>query len=237
MEINNHSIQFMDNAVFLDETKSIVISDIHIGIEEHFRKNGILFPLNEKEELLNRLKILIKTFNPKKLIILGDFLHHFQKVPTKVYEIVNEMDNLLKGIEVILILGNHDIMAKYVLKENTRFKIVEYFFENGILFVHGDKKFQNSFENVNLLLMGHEHPVLEINKQRFSAYLEISKKDFKILLIPAFSNIVSGVKINEIEGNFMSPYLKDVKKEEIFPIIIGEDVLKFPNLFEIEKYI
>jgi len=237
MDINNHYIDFSDNAIFLEETKTLIISDTHIGMEEYIKKNGVLFPLNEKKELILRLNALIKKFSPEKLVILGDFLHHFQKVPYKVYETVRELNSILKGIEVVVIEGNHDIMIEYILKENTDFKIVDYLLENKILLIHGDKKFEKLENKFNLLIMGHEHPVLEINKQRFSAYVEILKTDFKILVLPAFSNIASGVKINELESNFMSPYLKNVKKEDIYPIVIGDEVLKFPNLLEIEKFL
>ncbi|MBA2862171.1 metallophosphoesterase [Methanococcus maripaludis] len=236
MNINGHEIQFKDNAVFLEETKTLIIADVHVGMEEFIRRTGVLFPLNEKKELLKRIKNLIIEFKPEKLVFLGDFLHHFQKVPYKVYETVRELNSLLKNHEIIVIRGNHDIMLEYILKENTNFKILDYLFEDKILMVHGDKKFDVDFK-FNLLIMGHEHPVLEINKQRFPSYLEIVQNDFEILVAPAFSNIASGVKINELESNFMSPYLKKVKKEEIFPIVIGEEVLKFPDLSILEKFL
>ncbi|MBA2847037.1 hypothetical protein HNP88_001221 [Methanococcus maripaludis] len=236
MDINGHEIQFKDNAVFLEENKILILADVHVGMEEFIRRNGVLFPLNEKKELLKRLKNLIVEFRPEKLVFLGDFLHQFQKVPYKVYETVKELNSLLKNHEVIVIRGNHDIMLEYILKENTDFKILDYLLENNILMIHGDKKFDIDFK-FDLLIMGHEHPVLEINKQRFPSYLEIVQNDFEILVAPAFSNIASGVKINELESNFMSPYLKKVKKEDIFPIIIGEEVLKFPDLSKIEKFL
>ena len=236
MEINGHELQFKDNAVFLEETKTLILADVHVGMEEFIRRTGVLFPLNEKKELLKRLKNLIIEFKPEKVVFLGDFLHHFQKVPYKVYETVRELNSLLKNHEIIVIRGNHDIMLEYILKENTDFKILDYLLECNILMVHGDKTFDVDFE-FNLLIMGHEHPVLEINKQRFPSYLEIVQNDFEILVTPAFSNIASGVKINELESNFMSPYLKKVKKEDIFPIVIGEEVLKFPDLSKLEKFI
>ena len=131
--------------------------------------------------------------------------YDFQKVPYKVYETVRELNSLLNNHDVIVIRGNHDIMIEYILKENTDFKILDYLLEDKILMVHGDKTFDVDF-NFDLLIMGHEHPVLEINKQRFPSYLEIVQNDFEILVAPAFSNIASGVKINELESNFMSPY-------------------------------
>ncbi|WP_459201010.1 metallophosphoesterase [Methanococcus sp. CF] len=236
MKINGHEIYFKDNTVFLEKNKTLILADVHVGLEEFIRRTGVLFPLNEKKELLERIKKLIVEFKPEKLVFLGDFLHHFQKVPYKVYETVKELNSLLKNHDVIVIRGNHDIMLEYILKENTDFKILSYLLEDKILMVHGDKTFDVDSE-FNLLIMGHEHPVLEINKQRFPSYLEIVQNDFEILVAPAFSNIASGVKINELESNFMSPYLKKVKKEDIFPIVIGEEVFKFPDLSKIEKFL
>ena len=63
MDISNHYIDFSDNAIFLEETKTLIISDTHIGMEEYIKKNGVLFPLNEKKELILRLNALIKSYN------------------------------------------------------------------------------------------------------------------------------------------------------------------------------
>ena len=56
MEINGHEIQFKDNAVFLEENKTLILADVHVGMEEFIRRTGVLFPLNEKKELLERIK-------------------------------------------------------------------------------------------------------------------------------------------------------------------------------------
>ncbi|MCS3901820.1 metallophosphoesterase [Methanococcus voltae] len=307
----NLNLHFDRNALIDSKNKTVAVSDLHIGLEEQFKRRGVLFPLHEKTVLINRIVYLLDKYNPKKFIMVGDILHHFNKIPYKTYDVMYEILKLIyenyKNTKLILIRGNHDIMIDYVLAEcvnrfndeineknaelrkkydielkkreitekseinenkeeliyvefpkvddSDLYEIYEYYKINNLLYYHGHKILNQ--ENVHfkseidLMIMGHEHPVLELNNHRFSSYLHIADyytffndKNYNmknILILPSFSNIPSGVKINELFGNFLSPYLKDIKsesfKEKIYPIIKEKEIMYFPNLKEIEDYL
>ncbi|MCS3922727.1 metallophosphoesterase superfamily enzyme [Methanococcus voltae PS] len=301
-------LNFDRNALIDSRNKTVAVSDLHIGLEEQFKRKGVLFPLHEKTVIINRIVYLLDKYQPKKFIMVGDILHHFNKIPYKTYDVMYEILKLIhneyKDTKLILVRGNHDIMIDYVLNEclnrfndeineknaelkkkikdkgdgiyqkypkledNDLYEIYEYYKVDGLLYYHGHKILNqenlNFKSDINLMIMGHEHPVLELNNHRFPSYLHIAdynkffennkynkdnkdNKDNKnhnlknILVLPSFSNIPSGVKINELFGNFLSPYLKELKsesfKEKIYPIIKEKEIMYFPNLKEIEDYL
>ena len=62
-------------AVFYPEASALIISDAHLGKADHFRKSGIAVPQEVNITNLNRLKVLIETYLPSRVIFLGDLFH------------------------------------------------------------------------------------------------------------------------------------------------------------------
>jgi len=62
-------------ALFLPQTKELLICDIHLGKAEYFQKNGIPLTNNLDENNFARIKKIVKKYTPDKLIILGDLFH------------------------------------------------------------------------------------------------------------------------------------------------------------------
>jgi Predicted ICC-like phosphoesterases len=59
-------------AIFWQATKSLILSDLHIGKTAHFQKSGIPIPKGVLTADLERLKELIIFFKATNLIIVGD---------------------------------------------------------------------------------------------------------------------------------------------------------------------
>ena len=62
-------------ALFLPETKDLLICDIHLGKAEYFQQNGIPLTNNSDENNFSKIKKIVKNHSPRKLIILGDLFH------------------------------------------------------------------------------------------------------------------------------------------------------------------
>ena len=62
-------------ALFMVETKELLICDVHLGKAEYFQQNGIPLTNNSDENNFARMKNIVKKYTPAKLIILGDLFH------------------------------------------------------------------------------------------------------------------------------------------------------------------
>ncbi len=236
LTINQYQLEMEDEAIFIEKIKTLVLSDLHIGMEEQLRESGLEFPLKESDKLIKRIEKLKEKYDPEKIVFNGDFIHEFKKIPYGVDETIEKLMKLLNEKEVTIIVGSHDTMIKHAMEKHSEVQIKDEYQIDQILFTHGHKETSNN-DNIELIIMGHEHPAFEVEQQRFSAYLHIKQKKYDIIVQPAFTNLARGVKINKIKPkDFMSPILKKTTRKQIHPIIIGDKPRKFPNLEKLEKH-
>jgi uncharacterized protein len=99
----------IDRAMFWEEEKALIVSDLHFGKTGHFRKSGIGVPANIYTEDLQRLVVQIQHFQPRQLIIVGDMFHSHAN---RELELFLKWRTDLSGIKMHLVLGNHDILKE-----------------------------------------------------------------------------------------------------------------------------
>ena len=92
-------------ALFLPETKELLICDIHLGKAEYFQQNGIPLTNNSDKNNFARIKKIVKKYSPEKLIILGDLFHSKYAIDKTLQKKVENLPELLKT-NVELVLGN-----------------------------------------------------------------------------------------------------------------------------------
>ena len=73
--------------------KTLVIADLHIGVEYELYKSGIRIP-KQTDKLLARIKNLLKTTKANRLVLLGD-LKHF--IPYLSIQEIKELPKFIKG--------------------------------------------------------------------------------------------------------------------------------------------
>jgi len=94
-------------ALFLPQTKELLICDVHLGKAEYFQQNGIPLTNNSDKNNFTRIKKIVKKYSPEKLIILGDLFHSKYSIDKTLQKKVENLPELLKT-NVELVLGNHD---------------------------------------------------------------------------------------------------------------------------------
>ena len=201
-------IRFLNNALLIDN-EILVLSDTHIGFEEHIIEKGIfpniqlkeiLSDLNEIFEKLGREKIVLK-----KIIVNGDLKHEFGGISDSEWrEVLELLDYLSKRCEeIILIKGNHDnILAPIAKKKKVRLE--NYYTYKDICFMHGDRMYNNTLTNkdVKTLVLGHLHPAINLSdkykKEKYKCFLKGNWKKKQIIVLPSFSNISFGYDLNSL---------------------------------------
>ena len=172
-------------ALFIPETKELLICDIHLGKAEYFQQNGIPLTNNSDANNFSKIKKIVKNYNPKKLIILGDLFHSKFSIDKTLQKKVEDLPELLK-INVELVLGNHDIGCK--IKNLKVFDIKKI---KNIILSHEPINLGN---NKTFNICGHYHPKLYLknkgDKLSFRCFAMDMKKN--TLYMPAFGDLTGG---------------------------------------------
>ena len=172
-------------ALFLQETKDLLISDVHLGKAEYFQQNGIPLTNNSDENNFARIKAIVKKYSPENLIILGDLFHSKYAIDKTLQKKVEDLPEILKT-NIELVLGNHDVGC-----EIKNIKILEIKKNKKIIFSHEPV---NSSNNKTLNICGHYHPKLYLknNGDKLSFRCFAMDENKNILYLPAFGELTGG---------------------------------------------
>jgi DNA ligase-associated metallophosphoesterase len=94
-------------ALFWEEEKALILSDLHLGKSAHFRKAGIAVPAGIVQEDLFRLQQLITHYHPVQLIVVGDLFHSSANNDVQYFRLWRQQ---FPQIHFVLVKGNHDIL-------------------------------------------------------------------------------------------------------------------------------
>lgn len=163
-----------------DSVSALVISDLHLGIEEEIsEERGIHFPLQDTI-IIERVKTLVKKYKLSRLYIVGDIKHTILADISYNWEILPEFMQSLAGIvETIVIPGNHDGDLESLLPRS-----VELVDVHGIVIGTDDEKVglyhghswpAPELLETSLIIAGHSHP--SVSRFRTVSRPEIGRND------------------------------------------------------------
>lgn len=214
----------------ISNRRTIVLADLHLGIEYEMMKNGINIP-SQTDGLLNKIMVIIDEFDPKDIIFLGDIKHNIPFVSRQEKkEIPNFFSEISNYLDVYITKGNHDGNLEYLIpkKENIFLYDGEGFSYHGIGLFHGHAYPSDEVLNCKTGVMAHIHPVVRftdslgisntlaiwlrvpINKNKLN--VKASKKSTKdiidirpiamdeLIVIPAFNDLCGGLAVNIMKG-------------------------------------
>ncbi|MBI2674877.1 MAG: metallophosphoesterase [Candidatus Aenigmarchaeota archaeon] len=212
---------------------AVVIADLHIGCEKDFVQAGISMPDNISV-IEESLKHLVKISRAGRLIILGDLKHSIawpeEQEKTSILQL---LQNLSRDIIIDIVPGNHDGDIRTMLKEagNIRFHPMKGFIYQSSYLLHGHAWPRRSFLNSEHIILGHNHPLLELKDSLGKRWLERiwvfadldqnkieklygrQKRLPKVIIMPAFNGLVGGKAIN-LEKNLLGPVTRLVNMEK-----------------------
>lgn len=205
--------------------KSLVIADLHIGIEHEIMKSGIR--VRQVDDLIERASDLLRITKTKSLVILGDLKHN---VPMIRYEEKRSVPAFLEEVgkkaRITIVPGNHDGSLKSLCPGNV--KICK---SSGILIgkyglLHGHARPSEEVEKkAKIIVTAHNHPLFMFKDSggaRFyrQVWVRGNSSDGKeMVIMPAFSRLVGGAAFNKIKTGraLMGPVAKkiDIRNAEI----------------------
>ncbi|MFH0972204.1 MAG: metallophosphoesterase [Candidatus Micrarchaeota archaeon] len=234
-----------ESGVYFEELGLLAVSDIQMGHEAVLHNIGIEVPAPQFPIIIERLEAMLKGTKAKRVLINGDLKHEFSKPLQQEWDEVLQLLNFFKKreIELILVRGNHDNYVQKILR-NQNLKMHDYFFEKGVLFVHGHKKLEEygdipEFKEYKTLVIGHVHPAVSLRDEinvphKYNCALrgEFNRKE--LLVLPSLSPLASGTDLvsGHYDNDLVSPILKDCNIDEFVPTVIDEEggVKEFPKI-------
>jgi DNA ligase-associated metallophosphoesterase len=99
-----------EKAIFWKSKNTLLLSDLHLGKINHFRKAGIPVPSKANDHNLEIFIDLVNVCKPARIVCLGDLFHSHYNAE---WEAFGEVVKHFSSITFDLVLGNHDIMGKY----------------------------------------------------------------------------------------------------------------------------
>lgn len=189
---------------------TLVIADLHIGIEQELAREGVRIP-SQVARMGDRILELIERFNPERLVILGDLKHNIPGVSwQEMREVPELVERLGRYCEVVVIKGNHDGSIERMLPGIDVRKSLE--LDNDVLLLHGNAWFTGKGMDYDYVVFAHNHPCIEFvdelgNRSREPAWIRtgftskirefyaLSKKP-EVIIMPAFNDLISGTPFN-----------------------------------------
>lgn len=221
---------FADRAVFLPEANALVLADLHIGRDA---TSSVSLPLGEQEDLTSRFDALLTKFSPEEVVLAGDVLHAFDRIPEEAKKTFTDLEQRANDAEsdFVAVRGNHDKLLSQLVDCPDEHRLAD-----GTLVCHGHEE---SDSTAPRYIIGHDHPAIAIEGKRRPCYLwgqEIFR-DSDVLVLPAFTRLASGAVVNGMRGSdFQTPF---VSSSSPFRPIVRDDeadeTYRFPALGEFRE--
>ncbi|NHN58021.1 MULTISPECIES: metallophosphoesterase [Halorussus] len=240
--------QFRDRAAYLPGEDALVVADLHVGRDA---ASAVELPLGERRDLTERLADLLAAFDPATVVVAGDLLHAFDRVPEGVAETVAALRETVAaaGASLVVVRGNHDSMLDSVLDEGAETPDEHRVGDTVVHHGHatptvGENDGQGETEGregreVARYVVGHDHPAIEIEGKRHPCLL-FGPGTFRgadVLVLPAFNRLAPGTTVNGMRPrDFQTPLVTDV--DALRPVVWDadrEEALSFPPLGEFRR--
>ena len=192
-------------AVYWQQQKTLVVSDVHMGKTGHFRKAGIPVPAKVYKADLHRLFSLILFFKAEKLLIVGDLSHSVSNLELDLFQ---KWRKDMAALNIELVKGNHDILKKSWYEE-ANITITEAKHRIGnFLFVHDVEDCKDPVPEY--IFSGHVHPGVKMRGMgRQSLVFPCFYFGEKFSLLPAFSGFTGVSLIGPAETDNVFAIIED----------------------------
>lgn len=220
----------------------LTVSDLHLGLERSVTFEGGYVPQFQLNELKNDIEHAENSTGASRILLNGDLKHEFKYTRFSEKKEIEEFLEFLKDLfdEIIVVKGNHDTFLEEVVKGDS-VRLRENHLEDGVLFIHGHTALSKEDpDEYDTIVIGHEHPALELKDEigvteKVDCFLYGETKSGKnIVVLPAFSKISGGSKVNNLPQNqLLSPVLRnevDVKKLKALAVSREAGLFEFPEL-------
>jgi len=226
MVINTKIVPSKPALILEGRSRSLIVSDLHIGFENNLEANGIFIGKNTTtDETIEQLESIIDSEKADSLILLGDIKASIKSIAKSEWDDVPKfLKKMSDRINTILIPGNHDanigkLVPEGILLASSYGMVIE-----NVLLTHGHTMPSENFSHVDKIIMGHVHPVFFqedsiLNGQRVWVSIKAEKQkifpsatgNLEIIIVPSFNKYFYATHKKQYKKS-ISPILEKAKE-------------------------
>ncbi len=212
---------------------SLVVTDLHIGVEIEFKRRGVHIP-SQTKDMVKRLDRLLEKTKAKRLILMGDIKH---RVPGTSFQELKEIPGFFhhftRKVKAEIVPGNHDTNLK-ALAPKAIIHPAKGVLVGDAYLCHGHAWPSEKFLRARYIIMGHSHPQVEFRNSLGYRWSEpvwlraplkkaVLKKRFKsagkgklpmLVVMPSFNRFAGGESVNRKPIHLLGPLAKAVDERK-----------------------
>jgi putative SbcD/Mre11-related phosphoesterase len=200
---------------------TLVLADLHLGIEDELALSGINIP-SRIEQRIDRVLRYLEMTNARRVVLLGDVKHSIGRTsPLERNDIPQFLRSVAECARVDIVPGNHDGGIEYLIPRDTHFSIKIHSSKgcriSDVGLVHGHTWPSAELLACSNVILGHNHPIVRLAdslgyvsskpvwiRTHFvesgfrERYPELNGyADPRVIIVPAFNELVGGIAFNE----------------------------------------
>ncbi|MDX2241316.1 MAG: ligase-associated DNA damage response endonuclease PdeM [Leptolyngbyaceae cyanobacterium bins.302] len=212
--LGKHLNLLPEKAIYIEELKVLLVSDVHLGKSETFQSLGIPIPNTVNQTTLDRLQKICSQYDLEYVFILGDLFHSKYALVDEVLKPWLEFTQSLKA-SVQLIVGNHDRRLVPQLELFSISCILDSIQIDNLVLSHEPEAKANC-----LNICGHIHPCIRIktkldNLRLPCFYLEQQQNQ---LILPSFGEFTGGYEVALTSGTTAFA----IAENSVIPFVVKE---------------
>lgn len=176
----------LSGALFWEEQRLLVVSDLHLEKGSSFATRGVLLPPYDTIATLSRLAAVISRHNPRIIVALGDSFHDRSAHGRLSAEDRDTVAALQAGRDWIWISGNHDPMLPPDLGGTVADEVAI-----------GPITFRHEPTGSDGEIAGHLHPKARVSARGRSLERRCFASDGMRAVMPAFGAYAGGLSIRD----------------------------------------
>jgi len=196
--VGGHALTLLpEKAAFLDDFRTLLVADAHIGKAVSFRSFGVPVPRGTTSETLDALSTLVARTGAVRIVFLGDFLHSARSHAPATLAAVARWRERHAQLALTLVRGNHDQRAGDPPRELDFHVVDEPLMVGGLALCHHPVPHAGHYA-----LAGHLHPCVNLGG-RAHDHLRLPCFHFgaQVGVLPAFGAFTGMHPIRPDEGD------------------------------------
>ncbi len=202
--------------------RHIVLGDLHLGLERRLRDRGIRL-YGVAEHMAKQIKKLADDNKADSIILLGDIKESIMYPDSGEKREINEFFALLEGFRIRIAVGNHDGH----LSELVTVPVEDEIIIGNVAMLHGHMWPSDAAMAKDYIVVAHNHVAISFKDEKGASYSHkawlVAKVDHdgagkryekfnmnaKLIVMPAFNDLITGRAVNEFEGTHINPLFRN----------------------------
>lgn len=199
-----------EGAVFLSDSSTLIVADVHLGKSATFRARGLPVPEGDTARDLQRLLELARKSHASHLVIAGDLFHAPSGITVDLEDAVADFIGEL-GILPTLVAGNHDAKLKRIPSQIHCVPHLDR--ADAMRIIHDPAHASGDVLHIS----GHWHPVVRVaGGKRDSLRLPCFLYRNNTLVLPSFGSFTGGAVLTS-------------KRDDRVFVALRENVIELPQ--------